>query len=164
MLINIHWMVARSFTFGNGEKEDNPSRSEIILFLLSPHGSGVSEWESQNMRDRRDLERSSSPMSLLKQEHLDQVTQEHVREGHEYLQRRDPTTSLGTLFRSPSLWSFFIFMWNILCSNLYSLPFVILLSQHLGTGELLFLKANSKVWFLWTWKDTTRKPEVQIFT
>ena len=51
----------------------------------------ISAVESQNHRISgigRDLERSSSPIPLLEQEHLDQVTQECVQVGFECLQRR----------------------------------------------------------------------------
>ena len=43
----------------------------------------------------RDLKRSSSPIPLLEQEHLDQVTQEHIQVDFECLQRRRPPNVSG---------------------------------------------------------------------
>ena len=43
----------------------------------------------------RDLERSSSPIPLPEQEHLDQVTQERIQAGFECLQRSGPHNLSG---------------------------------------------------------------------
>lgn len=79
----------------------------------------------------RDLNRLSSPIPLLEWEHLDQVTKECIQAGFVLNVSRegDPTTSLGILFQCSIALTvrkiFLIFMWNLLCSSLHPLPFVL---------------------------------------
>jgi len=59
----------------------------------------------------RDLERSSSWIPLLEQEHLGQVTQERVQAGFEYLQRwrlHNPPWAACSTVLSLSLWKSFV--------------------------------------------------------
>ena len=91
--------------------------------------------ESQHGRVGRDLWRSSSPTPLLEQDHPEQVAQDRIQAGFEYLQRRrlhnlseQPVPVLG---HPQSEEFFFRFRWNFLCSSLCPLPLVL----SLGTTE-----------------------------
>ena len=66
----------------------------------------------------RDLERPSSPIPLQEQEHLDQVTQEHIQEGFECLQRRRPHNLAGQpvpVFCHPHCQVFFSYLCGTSC-------------------------------------------------
>lgn len=74
----------------------------------------------------RDLKRSSSPIPLMEQEHLDEATQECVQMGLECLQRRRLYNLSGhpvPVFCHPHCEEIPLkFKWNLLCSSLSTLP------------------------------------------
>lgn len=75
----------------------------------------------------RGLWRSSSPSPLLKQGHLEQVTQDYVQSGFEYLQGWTFHSSLGSFFQRTTLMvrqCFLMVRQNLLCLNLCPLPLV----------------------------------------
>jgi len=83
----------------------------------------------------RDLWGSSGPTPLPKQGHLQQVPQDCVQAGLEYLQRRRIHNPLGSLFQGSVTIQvkkfFLVFRWNFLCFSLCPLPLVL----SLGTTE-----------------------------
>jgi len=81
----------------------------------------------------RDLQGSSGPTSLLKQGHLEQVTQDLVQAGFEYPQRLHnlPGQPVPVLHHVRVKKFFLMFRRNFLCCSLCPLPLVL----SLGTTE-----------------------------
>jgi len=88
----------------------------------------------------RDLCGSPSPTTLPKQRHLQQAAQDLVQAGLEYLQRRDSTTSLGSLCKcSVTLRGkkfFLMFRRNFLCFSLCPLPLVLSSVRRYSLGTI----------------------------